>query len=214
MPLTTTSRLQLSPSGLTLPLPGSGEELAPKFASSMMDADELRHLAATIAAYPWKAPAILVEIGSYVGQTTVFMAKLLQALGQPVPILSIDAFERAQPNRLNPQGNYSAYMSNIAAAGVAHACLPLSAFSQDAAPVVPATIGVLVVDGGHHYPVVSSDLKLYAPKVLPGGFLFIDDYGGAYPDVLRAVDEYFRDNQQYRILHISYFVIVQRVGPP
>jgi hypothetical protein len=36
-------------------------------------------------------------------------------------------------------------------------CLPLAAFSGNAAAVVPEKIGVLVVDGGHLYPVVRDD---------------------------------------------------------
>jgi hypothetical protein len=145
-----------------------------------------------------------------VGQTTVFMAQVLRLLGRRVPILSIDPFERAQPDALNPQGIYSAYLNAIQANQLADLCFPLVAFSQDAAPVVPDRIGVLVVDGGHYYPTVSKDLELYAAKLLPGGFMFIDDYGPAYPDVVRAVDEYFTPDAPLTILHQTYFVIAQR----
>jgi Methyltransferase domain len=131
-------------------------------------------------------------------------------LGKQVPILSIDPFERVQPDSLNPQGIYSAYLENIRKHNVESSCLPLAAFSQDAAPVVPDKIGVLVVDGGHHYPVVNKDLALYGPKLLDGGFIFIDDYGTSYPDVVRAVDEYFVAGSQFTILHKAYFIVAQR----
>jgi hypothetical protein len=204
-------KLRFDPSGVVVELPDAVQPLCEQFASVMMDANELLHLAATLVAYPPNQEAIVVEIGSYIGMTTVFMAKVLKLLGRQTPILSIDPFERVQPDALNPQGVYSAYVQNTAAHGVASVCLPLAAFSQDAAPVVPATAGVLVVDGGHHYPVVSDDLKLYIPKVRSKGLVFIDDYGPAYPDVMRAVDEYFTGSRSFGILHKSHFVIAQRL---
>ena len=203
-------QLTFTPSGYTVDLPDIVQEWSMAFGSSMMDAGELQYLAGTLVAYSWNTEAIVVEIGAYTGRTTAFMAKVLQLLGKRVPILSIDAFERVQPDPLNPQGIYSAYLETIRAYNVEDVCLPLTAFSHDAAPVVPDKIGVLVLDGGHQYPVISNDLALYGVKVLPGGFLFIDDYGPAYPDIVRAVDEYFVPGCPFTILHKSYFVVAQR----
>jgi Methyltransferase domain len=203
-------RLEFTPCGYTLSLPDSVRAWAEASGSEMMDTGELIYLAGTLAAYPWDTEAIVVEIGAYVGRTTVFMAKTLQLLRKRVLILSIDPFERAQPDSLNPQGIYSAYLENIRTNNVADLCLPLAAFSEDAAPVVPDKIGVLVIDGAHHYPAVSKDLELYGPKVLPKGLIFIDDYGPAYPDVMRAVDEYFVPGGRFTILHRTHFVVAQR----
>ncbi len=197
-------------SGYSVILPNIVETWSSVFESNMMDSSELQHLAATLVAYPWNTEAIVVEIGAYTGRTTVFMAKVLQLLEKRVPILSIDPFERVQLDPLNPQGIYSAYLDTIRAYNVEDVCLPLAAFSQDAAPVVPDKIGVLVIDGSHHYPAVTKDLALYGPKVLPGGFLFIDDYGPAYPDIVRAVDEYFAPGCPFTMLHKSYFVVAHR----
>ncbi len=202
--------LTFTPSGYTVEIPDIVQEWSVAFGSGMMDEGELQYLAGTLAAYPWHTASIVVEIGAYTGRTTVFMAKVLQLLGKRIPILSIDAFDRVQPNALNPQGNYAAYLETIRTHNVENICLPLAAFSQDAAPVVPDRIGVLVLDGGHHYPVITNDLALYGVKLLPGGFLFIDDYGPAYPDIVREVDEYFVAESSFTILHKSYFVVAQR----
>ena len=185
-------------------------EWAGTFTSKMMDAGELTYLAAALSLYRWDGKGIVVEIGAYLGSTTVFMAKVLQHLGHKVPILSIDPFERVAPNRTNPQGVYASYLQKVREHKFDDVCLPLVAFSKDASPVVPDTIGLLVVDGGHEYEVVSRDLHDYAPKVLPGGFIFIDDYIGAYPGVTRAVDEYFVDAGPFTVVHESYFVVAQR----
>ncbi len=67
------------------------------------------------------------------------------------------------------------------------------------------------MDGSHHYPIVSKDVKLYANKVLPGGLIFIDDYVPAYSGVMRAADEYLVPERPFRILHKTYFVVAQRM---
>lgn len=185
-------------------------EWAATFTSNMMDAGELTYLAAALSVYPWGRRGIVVEIGAYRGSTSVFMAKVLQHLGHRVPILSIDPFERVAPSRTNVRGAYTAYLRTVREHEVDDVCLPLVAFSKDASPVVPDRIGVLVVDGGHEHAVVSRDLDDYAPKVLPEGFIFVDDYVDAYPGVRRAVDEYFTDARPFTIVHKSYFVVAQR----
>jgi len=199
------------PSGVCFEVPAIVADWANAAASDMMDADELLHLAAALAAFDWTRDAIVVEIGAYTGRTTVFMARTLSSLGARVPVLSVDAFERTQPDALNPRGSYAAYMASVQAAGVEDVCLPLAAFSSHALPVVPANIGVLVVDGGHEYSVVRDDLAGYAPKVLPGGFLFADDYSTAYPGVVRAIDG-FLETSAFRLLHRTHFVVAQRLA--
>src|SRR6266851_5506184 len=105
-------------SALEVELPDEAGHLASAFGSSMMDAGELLHLGAVIAAHSWQPHEILVEIGAYRGETTVFMAKLLELSGRQNPILSIDPFERTQPDALNPQGIYSAYIQQIVSHGL------------------------------------------------------------------------------------------------
>lgn len=203
-------KIEFSLGSGSVDLPEDIVALANAFQSVMMDSRELLFLAATLRCYRWRCDCILVEIGAFHGQTTVFMAKVLEELGRRPPILSIDPFDRVVPDPLNPQGNYSLYIGNVTASGYEHQCMPLVAFSHDAAALVPARIGVLVVDGGHHYPVIAGDLRLFAPKVRPSGYLFIDDYGPAYPDVMRAVDEYFAEDASYDVIHRDYFVVARR----
>ena len=187
-------------------------EWAEAYKSAMLDGHELLNLAAALSSFRWNHGAFVVEIGAYLGTTTVFMARVLDRLRKAVTILSIDPFEQFEPNPFNPQGNYSAYMASIMANGVGHVCLPLASFSANAAHVVADNVGVLVIDGDHTYPAVSQDLKLYAPKVRPGGFIFVDDYGPAYPDVVQAVNEFLAANANFRLHAKSYFVVAERMA--
>lgn len=202
--------VQLAPDTAPIPVPGAVLEWVDQSVSDMLDRTELMALAAVLATFDWRISDLVVEIGAYLGTTTVFMAKVLEILGRRPTILSIDPFERCQPDNLNPQGNYEQYIENIKANGVEDRCMALAAFSADAARTVPGGIGVLVIDGSHHYDVVKADLELYIPKVAPGGYVFLDDYGPAYPDVIRAIDEYLPAHPELEVVVKSYYVILRR----
>src|SRR4051812_18389697 len=134
-------------SAFPIEVPSEVEAEALAAASPMMDASELSHLAAAIVSAASPPRAIIVEIGAFRGETTVFIARVLKRLGLRHPVLSIDPFERADPDPLNPQGSYSAYMQNLRSSGVDDVCAPLVAFSERAAPLVPDSVGLLVIDG-------------------------------------------------------------------
>jgi cephalosporin hydroxylase len=193
-----------------IPVPGEVLEWVDWAVSVMLDRTELIALAAMLVSFDWQLSDLVVEIGAYLGTTTVFMAKVLEVMGSRATVLSIDPFERCQPDNLNPQGIYAEYIKNIHSSGVEDRCLALAAFSAQAAPVVPSRVGILVIDGSHHYDAVKADLDLYIPKVVQGGYIFIDDYGSAYPDVVRAVDEYLVAHPDLEVVVKSYYVILKR----
>ena len=145
----------LNVSGRAVDLPDRVGDLAKAFGSAMMDENELTILAAAAAVVPVATDGIIVEIGTYVGVTAVFLAQVLGELNRRMPILSIDAFSRVQPDAFNPQGNLAAYLDNIKANVVEGVCIPLVALSADAAVIVASRIGLLIVDGGHTFPIVS-----------------------------------------------------------
>ena len=191
-------------------LPKHAARLIQSHASNMIDPGELTFIAACLMRAHWEQHQIIVEIGTLYGNTAVFMAKFMESLDLNVPILSIDPFERVEFDALNPQGSYRKYLDTILKSGVENVCLPLVAFSQQAAPVVPNHIGFLLIDGDHHYESIVQDLTLYAHKLVAGGLLFIDDYIDAYPGVIQATDEYLEGSPEFEILHKSYFVIARK----
>jgi hypothetical protein len=204
--------LRYKPGGPELAAPPAAIALAEAAASDMLDRVELEAIGWLLGSFDWKASpsAIVVEIGAYVGRTTVFMAQLLGLFGVAPKIVSIDPFERCTPDNYNPQGSYSRYMAHLRENGVDRQCMALAAYSEDAAVAVPSSIGVLVIDGWHYYDTVRSDLALYLPKVVAGGFVFVDDYGPAYPDVVRAVDEFLAVDTEFEVLAKEYYVVLRR----
>ena len=183
---------------------------AAKYSSDMMDDGELSCLAGAALAFPWTPEAIVVEIGSYHGMTAAFVAESLYDAGHLNHVLSIDPFERAPTSPGNPAGQYSAYLKTMRNRGLEDRCIPLVAFSHQAAPVVPDRVGLLIVDGNHDYDSVTQDLALFAPKVLPGGFIFLDDHTDSYPGVIRATAEFLTSHPDFALLHESWFAILRR----
>lgn len=203
--------LHFVPSGRTVTIPKTVVKRSARYASDMMDDGELSCLAAAALSFPWKPDSIVVEIGSFAGMTAAFLAETLFDAGHLNHVLSIDPFERAPTTPGNPAGSYSRYLETMRSRGLEDRCLPLVAFSYQAAPVVPDRIGLLIVDGNHDYESVAEDLALYAPKVLPGGYIFLDDYTDAYPGVQRATTEFLAEHSEFTLVHEAWFVILQRI---
>jgi hypothetical protein len=191
-------------------LPAEIPSLAQARASSMMDQRELTFLAGALGASPAGDGTIVVEIGTYLGHTALFMAEVLATLGRSAPIFSIDAFDSVQPDPLNPQGSYAAFQAIMAQHHLQRTCMAVSGYSDAVAPLVAPTVAFLVVDGGHGYETARQDLAFYTTKVVPNGYVFVDDYGAAYPGVVRAVDEFFVPAAGFDVLHRSDFVIARR----
>lgn len=204
--------LTFTPSGFVATIPETVVKRADEYSSVMMDNAELSCLAGAALAFPWTPDALAVEIGSYEGTTAAFLAESMFDAGHLNHIISIDPFERAPTSPGNPAGKYEVYLKTMHDRGLEDRCVPLVAFSHHAAPAVPDRIGFLIVDGNHEFESVQQDLALYAPKVLPGGFIFLDDYTEAYPGVVRATDEFVEASADFTLLHKSWFAILQRTG--
>lgn len=77
------------------------------------------------------------------------------------------------------------------------------------------------IDGGHDYETVKQDLKNYAPMVLPGGFLIVDDCANKYQlppgyfrgieSVSKAVDEVLPNDQFKELFSIVHIRVFKRV---
>lgn len=180
-------------------------------ASVMMDSGKLRAIVECLHAFPWKQGNIVVEIGMYRCDTTVAIAEALAMIDQRPLIVSIDAFERFEPAQdLNPRGIYTDCMQNLIKHGLQEQVVVVSAFSRNAFFLIPESVGMLIVDGGHDYESVKLDLSRYSSRVVSGGFIYVDDYHRKYPEVVAAVDEFLAENPSFKVLSQSYYVVVQK----
>lgn len=107
-------------------------------------------------------PVLVIEIGTYLGGTTLFLAHQLEALGQGT-VVSIDNRELSHPE--HPRVEYLLGDSNA----------PTTV--ERVKQIVNATPGpVLVIhDADHRFDTVCADLDTYAPFVTLGSYLIVED---------------------------------------
>jgi hypothetical protein len=127
----------------------------------------------------------IVEIGSFKGKSTVALGLGSKWISEKKRrIFAIDPFIT--------NGYYSNYFdefqNNILNFRLANYVSPIKKFSQLATLECPGRIAALFIDGDHSYVGVKNDINLYAPRVVPGGFIAFHDYT-VYSDIRKAVDE-------------------------
>lgn len=127
--------------------------------------------------YAQLSTGLIVEIGSYGGRST-----LMLALGSGRKVISIDPY-------IGYEDIYKGFQKTIKGLDIEL----IKKKSEDAAQTWNKKIGLLHVDGDHHYEEVKKDIKFWAPHV-QGSILFHDyvvhqeDFG-----VEKAVNEMFKN---------------------
>lgn len=144
---------------------------------------------------------LIVEIGSYMGRSTAYLALGTQA-GFRQPIVSIDPWRAPVEVHL-----FETFQRNIARLGVNGAVTPIRMPSAEAYRLkIPAeawTCGIelLFIDGDHLEAGVTLDLR-WIERVNVGGVVAFHDYGnGDWPDVTRVVDRYRQEHPDILQLH-------------
>lgn len=66
------------------------------------------------------------------------------------------------------------------------------------AAIEDGSVDFLFIDASHDYQSVRRDLRLWTPKVRPGGIAAGHDYHPDWPGVVQAVDEFFGENLEAR----------------
>ena len=181
----------------------------------MESGDEIRHLSDRVEGFlgrregpylfrPAKRGArlgVIVEIGSWKGKSTIWLAKGSEAVaGQPVyavdPHTGGADFETLGYTKINTEKEFR---DNITRAGVEDRVIPLVMPSPRASEGWQWPIGFLWIDGDHRYEGVSMDFHSWAPHVVAGGIVaFHDTY--SWEGVRRVVDEEILRAPGYKVL--------------
>lgn len=148
----------------------------------------------------------VVEFGCYVGTTSLFIRRLLDASGQSDarPFHVYDSFS-GLPDKL-PQDQSAAgvdfqggklsvskkeFLYQFQAARLKPPVIHKGWFNELSAADVPEQIAFAFLDGDFYESILTS-LQLVWPRMAPGGTVLVDDYGrAALPGVDRALHEYF-----------------------
>ncbi len=155
-----------------------------------------------------KNPCVVVEVGVWLGGSTIRMAKAMKDAGINGVVISVDTWLGSVehwatadyfPMLCLDQGRPSlqrTFMANVLDAAVEDYVLPLPLDSLNAAELFRQFnrhADVIHLDGGHEYDLVAADIKAWWPRLRAGGIFIGDDYnpGGGWQGVMRAFDEAF-----------------------
>jgi predicted O-methyltransferase YrrM len=133
------------------------------------------------------APQRVVEIGCFIGISSVWMAAALEEIGGEGHIHSIDLFTEIMPGPHVHHRYHSdplSYAQEAAtAASLSHRVRFHKAHSHEIQRLAPEVfnqpIDLLFIDGDHSIEGCAGDFLLYAPHVRAGGYILLHDI---YPD--------------------------------
>lgn len=134
----------------------------------------------------------IVEIGSWMGRSTAWLAAGSQAAGRE-KVHAVDVFNGGPMLReldvIRQEGTtYHRFAENLERLGLFGQVEPVVSESAAAARSWKhGPIRLLFIDGDHSHAAVRQDLDLWSPHLAVGGQVVFDDASETYPGVLQVV---------------------------
>jgi predicted O-methyltransferase YrrM len=131
--------------------------------------------------------AKFLEIGCYLGKSTVYLAELIKESGKDITLYVIDTFI-GEGNSAIEDPFYEKYLDNIRNAGIENIIKTFKGTSKEwASEFKPESLDFVYVDGLHTYDRVKSDIQNYLPKLKSNRIFAGHDY--QYTPIRNAVHE-------------------------
>jgi len=126
---------------------------------------------------------VIVEIGSWKGRSTIYLAKGSKA-GNSVRVYSIDPHTGSSEHKekFGEVWTFDEFMKNIKSARVDDIITPIVKTSEEAAKEFDKPVELIFIDGAHEYEFVKKDFEMWFPKVVEGGIMAFHDTGWPSPD--------------------------------
>lgn len=143
----------------------------------------------------------IVEIGSWKGRSTIWLAHGARAAGRTV--YAVDPHEHSKEDPT--ARTLDAFLENITRAGVAGAVEPVVMRSEQASHVITQPVELLFIDGDHSPEGARRDVDTWLPRVMTGGTVM-------FHDVLTSGYSGPRRMFQQRVCRNPGFHRIRRVG--
>jgi hypothetical protein len=165
--------------------------------------------------------AVFVEVGAYLGRSSLYLASRIQQTGKKVRLYVVDRWdgwiydedeelqaERENEIPLEKEDVFRRFIRNVLRAGVEDVIFPLRMPSEQAAGLFEdGTLDFVFLDADHDYQAVRRDLEAWFPKVKRRGLLGGHDYlHPDFPGVRRAADEFFMEQELPLQIHGTSFL--------
>lgn len=169
--------------------------------------------------------AIFVEVGAYLGRSSLYLASRIQWSGKKIRVYVVDRwdgwlYDDFSPHSSTDNGNekrpetedvFWHFIRNVRRAGVEDVICPLKMPSEQAASLFEdGSLDFVFLDADHGYEAVRCDLEVWFPKVKRRGVLGGHDYlNPAFPSVRRAADEFFIQQRLPVQVHGTSFLVTK-----
>jgi len=148
----------------------------------------------------------VVEIGSYIGASTCFLAAGARSKGGKV--VAVDTWTNIAMSE-GPRDTYQEFLQNIEP--FRDCIVVMQGESQEIGKNFFDAIDLLFIDGDHSYEGVCDDVKIWLPKVKDNGLVVFHDYSWA-DGVQRAIKEFILPIQigKAHIFENTYWTRIRR----
>lgn len=183
------------------------DELLSKYPliSDQVDCSQLRVILNELDAFLLRRKAgAVTEFGCYIGTTSLFIRRLVDAYHDNREFHVYDSFEGLPPKTAADESRAGEqfqagelavtkkqFLQQFQKAGLRPPIIHKGWFSSLAVTDVPDKVVFAFLDGDF-YESIRDSLKLVLPRMQPGGTIIVDDYAReALPGAARAVHEFF-----------------------
>lgn len=155
----------------------------------------------------------IVEIGSYLGKSTAYLATGA-ALDDGAHVYAVDAWSievsawrSAVLGRL-PSPEYDMFLAQLDKAGVRDRVTPIRSLSTLAAELFPdvgdrdGSVGLLYIDGDHHKDAAMADLRAWRRYLASDALIIFDDYATTQNPGVKAAVEALEANKEIKNVEV------------
>ncbi len=169
------------------------------------------------------ADAKVVEIGSWMGASTCFLAAGLK--GAAAKICAVDNFQglsmcgedvtwyQRHFQKLGTNSTLDIFKANFATLGLSARAEPVVSDSLAAARSLAAmkgTVDLIFVDGDHSYEGCKADIEAWLPYMKKGGVMAFHDFGSRASGVTQAIFETIKAGRFAEIVGVANTIIAFR----
>lgn len=155
----------------------------------------------------------IVEVGSWLGRSTIAMADMLRECEINGKVYAIDP-HNGYRGLSEPKGppTFSVFWRNVKLYELENYIRPIIAETRNVTWDKP--VNMLFIDGLHDYDNVKLDFDTFDSNIIKGGFVCFHDYGrSALPDVKRFVDAEVLPRKEYKRFYAHpWLIAIQKVN--